>query len=76
MLSSFSDQITQAYTTLGDDFADKYALLYDLTTTEVNASKQRVKICIDLSRRWLADGYIPNLQTGIEQCALNGPTAV
>uniref|UniRef100_A0A182UKL9 Uncharacterized protein n=1 Tax=Anopheles melas TaxID=34690 RepID=A0A182UKL9_9DIPT len=43
--------ITQTYTRLGDDFADKYALLYVLTTTEVNASKQRVKICIDLSRR-------------------------
>uniref|UniRef100_A0A182K9X9 Protein TsetseEP domain-containing protein n=1 Tax=Anopheles christyi TaxID=43041 RepID=A0A182K9X9_9DIPT len=69
-------RITQSYTTLGGYFADKYDLLYDLTSVEVNASKKRVKICIDLSRRWLSDGYIKNLQTSIEQCTLKGPTAV
>uniref|UniRef100_A0A182P223 Uncharacterized protein n=1 Tax=Anopheles epiroticus TaxID=199890 RepID=A0A182P223_9DIPT len=48
-------RITQSYTTLGEYFVDKYELLFYLTTTEVNASKQRVKICIDLSRRWLSE---------------------
>ncbi|XP_050075249.1 uncharacterized protein LOC126562724 [Anopheles maculipalpis] len=66
-------RISQSYTALGDNFADKYNLLFDLTTVEVDSSKQRVKICISLTRRWLADGYIPNLQNDIEQCALTGP---
>ncbi|XP_035907606.1 uncharacterized protein LOC118510190 [Anopheles stephensi] len=66
-------RISQSYTPLGDNFADKYDLVFDLTTSELNASKQRVKICNNLSRRWLADGYIPDLQTDIEQCALKGP---
>uniref|UniRef100_A0A182SJ10 Uncharacterized protein n=1 Tax=Anopheles maculatus TaxID=74869 RepID=A0A182SJ10_9DIPT len=66
-------RIAQSYTALGDYFSDKYDLLFDLTTSEVNASKQRVKICINLSRRWLSDGYIPDLQDNIKQCALKGP---
>uniref|UniRef100_A0A4Y0BN63 Protein TsetseEP domain-containing protein n=1 Tax=Anopheles funestus TaxID=62324 RepID=A0A4Y0BN63_ANOFN len=66
-------RIGQSYTPLGDYFADKYDLLFDLTTSEVNASKQRVKICINLSRRSISDGYISDLQDDIEQCATKGP---
>ncbi|XP_053666088.1 uncharacterized protein LOC128715233 [Anopheles marshallii] len=66
-------RISQSYKPLGDYFADKYRLLFDLTTSEVGASKQRVKICIGLSRRSIADGYISDLQDDIKQCAAKGP---
>uniref|UniRef100_A0A182WJM7 Protein TsetseEP domain-containing protein n=1 Tax=Anopheles minimus TaxID=112268 RepID=A0A182WJM7_9DIPT len=62
-------RIAQSYTPLGDYFADKYDLLFDLTTSEVNASKQRANICINLSRRSIADGFMADLQDDIKQCA-------
>ncbi|XP_052898383.1 uncharacterized protein LOC128305119 [Anopheles moucheti] len=66
-------RISQSYKPLGDYFADKYSLLFELTTSEVNASKQRLKICIGLSRRSISDGYISDLQDDIKQCAAKGP---
>uniref|UniRef100_A0A182NKP5 Protein TsetseEP domain-containing protein n=1 Tax=Anopheles dirus TaxID=7168 RepID=A0A182NKP5_9DIPT len=69
-------RISSSYTPLGDYFADKYDLLYDLTYTELNACKQRLNICVQLSKRALTLGYVPELQAAIERCAATGPTNV
>ncbi|KFB40330.1 AGAP007274-PA-like protein [Anopheles sinensis] len=65
--------ISGSITPLGTIFGDFYALLYQLIGTELDASKQRVKMCVGLSKRLFSEQYIPDLRAEIESCATDGP---
>uniref|UniRef100_A0AAG5DCT5 Uncharacterized protein n=1 Tax=Anopheles atroparvus TaxID=41427 RepID=A0AAG5DCT5_ANOAO len=67
--------ISDSIKPLGALFADKYDLLYDLADTELAASKQRIKMCVELSDRMFSERYIPDLRSEIESCATDGPNA-